>query len=315
MFIACIIFWAGRRYYRIVPSSGEFIPAKFVKAYFLGFANRKNMPAKYAEDPETQHYVFAAPGYSTSFLKDCRRQGAILFVLLPVVLFWALFDQQDTTWTDQVLKMNQWVTIGGKSFRILPEQISVLNPILVMMIIPFCYKFLFPFIERFNVELRPLKRVLIGMVLAGISFGMMGLLQIYVDAGADAWEYSADDKTMVCRDNNSDPRCPHVLWQLLPYIVITFSEVFLSIAGLEFAYSEAPKEMKSTSSSFWLLCVSMGNLLFLIVSNIPVSESFGLKGSFFLFGALMVLDSALFLYMSKGYKYASPYIPASQSGH
>ncbi|NJN70295.1 MAG: POT family MFS transporter, partial [Nitrospira sp.] len=37
-------------------------------------------------------------------------------------------------------------------------------------------------------------------------------------------------------------------------------EVLVSTTGLEFAFTEAGKEMKSTIMSFWLLTVSVGNL-------------------------------------------------------
>ena len=37
---------------------------------------------------------------------------------------------------------------------------------------------------------------------------------------------------------------PSVLWQMIPYLVITCSEVMVSITGLDFAYTQAPKAMK-----------------------------------------------------------------------
>ena len=35
----------------------------------------------------------------------------------------------------------------------------------------------------------------------------------------------------------------------------------VSITGLEFAYTQAPKKMKSTVMGFWLLTVTLGNVL------------------------------------------------------
>ena len=52
-----------------------------------------------------------------------------------------------------------------------------------------------------------------------------------------------------------------VLWQTVPYLVLTTAEVLISTTGLEFAFREAAPEMKSAVMSFWLLTVAFGNLL------------------------------------------------------
>jgi POT family proton-dependent oligopeptide transporter len=55
-------------------------------------------------------------------------------------------------------------------------------------------------------------------------------------------------------------------WQILPYALLTFGEVLVSATGLEFAYSPAPRAMKGTIMSFWLLSVSYGNLWVLLTN-------------------------------------------------
>ena len=40
----------------------------------------------------------------------------------------------------------------------------------------------------------------------------------------------------------------------------------VSITGLEFAYTQAPKKMKSTIMGFWLLNVTMGSLLVVLLA-------------------------------------------------
>ena len=49
----------------------------------------------------------------------------------------------------------------------------------------------------------------------------------------------------------------HVLWQIIPFFILTTSEVLVSVTGLEFAYTQAPRAMKSTIMGFWLLCVTL----------------------------------------------------------
>jgi len=57
-----------------------------------------------------------------------------------------------------------------------------------------------------------------------------------------------------------------ILWQVLPYALLTFGEVLVSATGLEFAYSQAPAKLKGVLMSFWSLSVTVGNLWVLVVN-------------------------------------------------
>jgi POT family proton-dependent oligopeptide transporter len=57
-----------------------------------------------------------------------------------------------------------------------------------------------------------------------------------------------------------------VVWQILPYILLTLGEVLVSATGLEFAYSQAPAPMKGAVMAFWSLSVTVGNLWVLLAN-------------------------------------------------
>ena len=42
-----------------------------------------------------------------------------------------------------------------------------------------------------------------------------------------------------------EPNTIHIFWLLPQYFVVTVGEILFSIASLEFAYTQAPKSMKS----------------------------------------------------------------------
>ena len=79
----------------------------------------------------------------------------------------------------------------------------------------------------------------------------------------------------------------HGLWQIIPYFIMTVAEVLVSITGLEFAYTQAPRAMKSTIMSFWLLCVTFGNLLVAFLA--PLQKTIALSTFFWLFAGLMAV--------------------------
>ena len=59
--------------------------------------------------------------------------------------------------------------------------------------------------------------------------------------------------------------------------------------------------MKSVLQAAWLLTVSFGNLLDVVIVEMKVSEK--QSHEFFFFAALMVLDMLLFCFMAYRYKY------------
>jgi POT family proton-dependent oligopeptide transporter len=83
--------------------------------------------------------------------------------------------------------------------------------------------------------------------------------------------------------------------------VITISEVLVSITGLEFSYTQAPRAMKSTLMSFWLVTVFIGNSMTAIIAKLNQFEA-GSVGYFMFFAALMGGMALIFTYMTSRYK-------------
>uniref|UniRef100_A0A0M3ILX0 PKD_channel domain-containing protein n=1 Tax=Ascaris lumbricoides TaxID=6252 RepID=A0A0M3ILX0_ASCLU len=68
-----------------------------------------------------------------AFVKDVKALLRVTVMLLPVPMFWALYDQQGSKWVVQAVSMNSQIT---SSFSLLPDQMSTLNAILIMTFIP-----------------------------------------------------------------------------------------------------------------------------------------------------------------------------------
>jgi POT family proton-dependent oligopeptide transporter len=54
---------------------------------------------------------------------------------------------------------------------------------------------------------------------------------------------------------------PNISWQILAFALLTIAEVMVSIVALEYAYTQAPRTMKSLIMCFYLFAVAIGNLL------------------------------------------------------
>jgi POT family proton-dependent oligopeptide transporter len=168
----------------------------------------------------------------------------ILIVFALVTPFWSLFDQKASTWVIQggamTMPHDVWWWPGWLVKA--PAQMQALNPLLVMLLIPFNNLVLFPALRRLGVAVTSLRRMGAGIAFSGLAWIVAGILQLAIDGG-DAVSLA---------------------WQIAPYVLLTLGEVLVSATGLEFAYSQAPASMKGAIMSFWALSVSYGNLWVLI---------------------------------------------------
>lgn len=101
----------------------------------------------------------------------------------------------------------------------------------------------------------------------------------------------------------TSPNTVHMLWLVPQYIIITAGEVMFSVTGLEFAYSQAPVNMKSLLQASWLLTVALGNVIVVIIAEAKFFSS--QANEFFLFSVMMFVDMAIFGLLAMRYKYVN----------
>lgn len=172
---------------------------------------------------------------------------AVLRVLILFALttpFWSLFDQKASTW---VLQAN----LMSKPSWFQPAQMQALNPALVMLVIPFNNLVVFPWMRRRGWHPTALRRMTAGIALAGVSWIIVGIMQLVIDGGTTF----------------------PIQWQILPYVFLTLGEVLVSATGLEFAYSQAPAAMKGAMMSFFYLAITIGSLWVLLANASLKRES------------------------------------------
>ncbi|TTI92372.1 Dedicator of cytokinesis protein 9 [Bagarius yarrelli] len=100
------------------------------------------------------------------------------------------------------------------------------------------------------------------------------------------------------------PNTIHMAWQIPQYFLMTCGEVVFSVTGLEFAYSQAPKNMKSVLQAGWLLTTAMGNIIVLIVAE--VGQLPQQWAEYMLFAGLLILVCIIFSIMANYYTYIDP---------
>jgi len=221
-------------------------------------------------------------------IEGARAVLRVLVLFALVTPFWSLFDQKASTWVLQADAMT-------KPSWFQSSQMQALNPALVMVLIPFNNLVLYPMLKRRGYEMTALRRMTTGIAFSGLSWIVVGLMQVVLDGG-NAFS---------------------ITWQVVPYALLTFGEVLVSATGLEFAYSQAPLAMKSVLMAFWNLSVTIGNLWVLVVNagvkNAAVidfikSSGFGVTAFQMFFFAVFAFAAALaFGLMARSYPLADHY--------
>ncbi|CAJ0566904.1 unnamed protein product, partial [Mesorhabditis spiculigera] len=131
-------------------------------------------------DCETDPHCREAKGkcVQVRFIDDVKQLVRISVIMLPLPFFWTLYDQQGSRWVIQAVAMDSRISDG---FSLLPDQMSTLNALLIMIFIPIFQGLIYPGVERMGIRCTPLRKMVAGVFLAAVSFVICGFVQIAVN--------------------------------------------------------------------------------------------------------------------------------------
>ncbi|CAL5208734.1 unnamed protein product [Lathyrus oleraceus] len=141
------------------------------------------------------------------------------------------------------------------SFTVPASSIPVIPLIFLCTLIPIYELFFVPFARKITNHpsgITQLQRVGVGLVLSAISMTIAGIIEVKR------------------RDQGrKDPSKPiSLFWLSFQYAIFGIADMFTLVGLLEFFYREAPSTMKSLSTSFTFLSMSLGYFLSTIFVNI-----------------------------------------------
>uniref|UniRef100_A0A8C2CUW3 Solute carrier family 15 member 1b n=1 Tax=Cyprinus carpio TaxID=7962 RepID=A0A8C2CUW3_CYPCA len=171
---------------------------------------------------QPQHVHYGIPQRHSVFLPklliaQVKMVLKVLFLYIPLPMFWALFDQQGSRWTLQATTMDG----NFGAFIIQPDQMQIVNPILIVIMVPILDSAVYPLIKKCGLNFTPLRRMTVGMLLAALAFVAAALLQIQIDRTVP--NFPSSSQTQVKFLNLENTPVPVVVEGQEPFVVPGFN--------------------------------------------------------------------------------------------
>ncbi|KAM9763770.1 solute carrier family 15 member 3 isoform 1-T1 [Dama dama] len=194
----------------------------------------------------------------------------ILPIMVTLVPYWMVYFQMQSTYVLQGLHLQipnifpNCPTNKSKDLRVqscvykIPEAWLLLaNVVVLLILVPVKDHLLDPLLLRCKLLPSALQKMALGMFFGFTSVIVAGILEM------KRLEYINHNQTVsqqIGRDTYYAAPLS-IWWQTPQYMLIGISEIFASIAGLEFAYSEAPRSMQGAMMGIFFCLSGVGSLL------------------------------------------------------
>ncbi|CAO1622437.1 unnamed protein product [Jaminaea pallidilutea] len=251
------------KWYQKTPPAGSVL-SKALK--FIGYATKgrwhlnpvRTCKELYAadlwENAKPSRQTGAPPAWMTFddvWVDELRRaiKACQVFVFFPV--YWLCYNQINNNLTSQAAVME----LHG-----LPNDlISNLDPLAILILIPILDLGVYPLFRKMGFNFTPLKRICAGFFMASFAMVSAAVVQAYIYKLSPCGNQAAS-----CADPDTQATIPAPInvWAQTPsYVLIALSELFASVTGLEYAFTKAPRNMKSMVMAVFLFTTAISNAL------------------------------------------------------
>ncbi len=206
------------------------IPAALMVVAFGFFAiGKKHYPVEHVRD--------LPPKTEAQRASERATLGRIAGLFSLIAVFWFVYDQSASTWI--YFAQDHMDLRLGFGFSTTADQIQGLNPVLIVILTPI-FNSLWDLLKRrrHGVEVPDTRKMLLGFFIVLLCMAIMTAIGFA----------TGDGKVTVW-------------WLLLATLVVTLSELCVSVVGLEFAFKVAAPGTKSVVTAAFLFTVFGGDFI------------------------------------------------------
>ncbi|KAJ3757127.1 PTR2-domain-containing protein [Lentinula raphanica] len=251
VFLLCpIVLYFGRNKYKRSPPEGSVLATALRLFAFAAQGRWSLNPIRLWKNFNTDDFwenakpsrVANKPAWMTfddHWVDEVRRglKACAVFVWYPI--YWLSYNQLTNNLISQAATMD----VHG-----LPNDVlSNLDPLALIIFIPIFDMVFFPFLKRIGLNFTALKKITAGFVSGSLAM---------------IWAAVTDPCGNMADSTSCNSVSPLNVWiQTGSYVLIAFSEIFASITGLEYAFTKAPKNMRSLVMSVYFFMSAIGSAL------------------------------------------------------
>ncbi|XP_041348632.1 solute carrier family 15 member 4-like [Gigantopelta aegis] len=209
--------------------------------------------------------------FHDTLVEDVKKLKKILCVFAVLIPYWIVYFQMQTTFLVQglhmkLLFMNETSDKNHEEKpQIVPAWFSLFDVIVLILLLPLFDRVIYPRMAKAGYPFSMTKRIGLGMVFAIAAMLAAGVVEHFRLKAF--WPHSGNKQCTNASINQhigiSDYEAADlsILWQIPQYILIGISEVFTSVAGLQFACSVSPNSMKGIIMGLFYFFSGIGSFL------------------------------------------------------
>lgn len=247
--VAPAIMWWGRSRYETRQPAGSVL-GKALRTWLLAQKGRWHLnphttwrhmndgtfwtsvkPSRFAPGTKPRWMTF-----DDAWVDELARGFAACAVFCWYPVFWLTYNQINNNLVSQAAVMR----LDGVPNDVLGN----LDPIALIILIPICDFLVYPLLRRLKVRLSPLRKITLGFFAGAAAMVWAAVVQARIYAASPCGTRAATGTLP------GGAACPPVdisVWaQSGAYVLVALAEVLASITSLEYAFSKAPRNMRST---------------------------------------------------------------------
>jgi len=225
--------------------------------------------------------------FDDAWVDEVRRGFAACAVFAYFPLYWLTYNQMVSNLTAQATTMQ----LKG----VPPDLLNNLNPITLVILIPIFDSLVYPALRRAGIHFTPIKKITLGFWLGAVAMLYSAVIQMKIYHMSPCG-YAAN----TCVDENDNPLpAPINVWaQTGAYVIIGISEIFASITSLEYAFSKAPRNMRSLVQAVALFTQAISSAIAQALN--PLSADPLLIVNYGVMGGLSFVGGCFFIWQFRG---------------
>ncbi|VZH88152.1 unnamed protein product [Fusarium fujikuroi] len=228
----------GEQYMHVKTlKSGERVivdPAVTIERVYLDDFWEKVKPSNFSHETRPKWMTF-----DDAWVDELSRGFNACAVFCWYPIFWLCYNQINNNLISQAAVMQR--------HGVPNDILSNLNPFALLIFIPLNDFFIYPALRKAGFRFTPIKKITAGFFTGAAAMIWAAVVQHYIYQKSECGMYAsgeiwseAEGKMVNCAE------APINVWaQTGSYVLIALSEVFASITSLEYAFSKAPKNMRS----------------------------------------------------------------------